>query len=197
MTSNLQTGLWQRVILEDTEEQAKGKYQAWPIHSHFAHNMCLCSDCMDDWTIRGPNAFHSNDPTGTTALGRIWTVTQLVFPRGSRAQLWSMALPSICPICSNVFPGVIEHTVSGPNGLAGSVFCGDFSGLCKDILCDYNGDNLDTYSDCVILFFQWERSLFKRSKWGLYIWALELPVDSSGNVQFLYFLASFKRSFGL
>ena len=48
--------------------------------------------------------------------------------------------------------------VSGPNGLVGSVFCADFSGLfAKIYYVNYNGDTLDTYSDCV-------KGHFKKSK---------------------------------
>ena len=58
---------------------------------------------------------------------------------------------------------------------------------------NYNGDNLDTYSDCVKGYFKKK----KKAKWGFYTWGVELPVNSSGNIQFLYFLASLQRSFGL
>lgn len=139
--------------------------------THFAHNVCLHGDCMDDWTIGGPNSFHSLMaqweplPLEGCQLSPSWC-----FLEEAGLSWWPKALPSICPTWNTVFHGVLEHMVSGPNGLVGSVFCADFSGLfAKIYYVNYNGDTLDTYSDCV-------KGHFKRSKWGFYTWVLELPV---------------------
>lgn len=171
-----------------------GKSQAGHINSHVLLTVCLCT-CLHGWlNYRGPRSFHSLMaqweplPLEGCRLSPSWC-----FLEEARLSWWPVALPSLCPICNPVFHGELEHVVSGPNGLPGwkCVFWWLFRTLHKDM-----------WTTMVIIWILtqivWKATLKKKkAKWGFYTWGVELPVNSSGNSQFLYFLASLQRSFGL
>lgn len=47
---------------------------------------------------------------------------------------------------------------------------------------NWNGDNVGTYLNCVIVFSHWKSPLLKKIINEVYTWILELPVGSSGDV---------------
>ena len=156
----------------------------------FAHSVRLPGACTGDWTV------------GAQALSILWWPSGNHCPwkdadyhpagascgkQGSAGDLWpcqAYAQSAILFFMVNSSTWFLVQT-------AWLVVC--FFVTFQDSsqrYVNYNGDNLDTYSDCV------KGNLKKKSKWGFYTWGVELPVNSSGNIQFLYFLASL-QSFGL
>lgn len=157
----------------------------------FAHSVRLRGACTGDWTV------------GAQALSILWWPSGNHCPwkdadchpagascgkQGSAGDLW----PCQAYAQSAILFFMVNSSMWFLVQTAWLVVC--FFVTFQDSsqrYVNYNGDNLDTYSDCVKGHLK-----KKKSKWGFYTWGVELPVNSSGNIQFLYFLASL-QSFGL
>lgn len=122
-----------------------GETSGGHISSHALLTVCVCVVLHGWLNCRCPAHPFSGGPVGTTALGRMPTVTQLVLPVGSKAQLVICGLAKPMPNLQSCFHGELEHVISGPNGLVGSVFFVTFQDSSQRYV-NYNGDNLDTYS---------------------------------------------------
>lgn len=120
----------QWVVLKDTEAQAMGRHQADTAARMLVLTVRLRGACTGDWTVGAQALSNSLVAQWEPALGRMPTVTQLVLPVGSKAQLvilWPCQAYAQSAILFFMVNSSMWFLVKWP--VVGSVFFCDFSGL--------------------------------------------------------------------